>query len=132
MPNQVLPFTINLYLGVQMRKEKKMILNVSRRLLLDTAKTEKQIAKILYISETSLRQLYIQNFSKPPKRYIRHVKLCKAKTLIRTSQKTISEIAYDIGYINTSKFTEAFKNRYDITPSEYRKQCNINKNAISE
>ncbi len=115
-----------------MRLETKVILNVSRRLLLDNTKTEKQIAKILYISETTFRQLYLKNFSVPPKRYIRNVKLKKAKTLLRISNKNISEIAYDIGYINVSKFTEAFKNMYGTTPSQYRKNCCNGKNAVSE
>ncbi len=105
--------------------ETKAILNRSRRLLLDTAKTERQIAEMLYISETSLRQLYIQNFGMPPKRYIRYVKLYKARTLLRITTKTISDIAYEIGYINTSKFTEAFKGRFGETPSNYRKHCGL-------
>ncbi len=104
-----------------MRKEARMILNVSRRLLLDTSKTEKQIVKMLYVSETYLRQLYLQTFDVPPKRYIRRVKLKKAKTLLRISDNTISAIAYEIGYTNTSKFSEAFKTAYKTTPSEYRK-----------
>ncbi len=104
-----------------MRKETRRILNVSRRLLLDTNKTEKQIGKILYISESTLRQLYLKNFNMPPKRYIKHVKLKKASTLLRITDKSISEIAYEIGYINTSKFSEAFKIAYKITPSRYKK-----------
>ncbi len=104
-----------------MRKEVKKTLNISMRLLLETILTEKQIAKILYISETTLRQIYLQNFGMPPKRYIRHVKIKKAQTLIRTTNKTISEIAYSIGYINTSKFAKVFKTSYGRTPSEYRK-----------
>ncbi len=104
-----------------MQKEARRILNVSRRLLLDTSKTEKQIVKMLYVSETYLRQLYLQTFGVPPKRYIRSVKLKKAKTLLRITDKSISMIAYEIGYTNTSKFSEAFKIVYKINPSEYRK-----------
>ncbi len=106
-----------------MRDEKQFTLNVSRRLLLETTLTEKQIAKVLYVSESTLRQLYIKKFGMPPKRYIRYVKLCKARTLLRITDKTISEIAYSIGYINTSKFAEAFRNKYGKSPSEYRKNA---------
>ncbi len=106
-----------------MIRQTRILINVSRRLLLETMLTEKQIAKVLYISETTLRQLYIQNFKMPPKRYIRSVKLYKARTLLRISDKTISEIAYHIGYINTSKFSEAFRNMYGESPSHYRKNC---------
>ncbi len=112
-----------------MHNDTKIIINVSRRLLLETVLSEKQIAKILYVSETTLRQLYIKNFGIPPKRYIRRVKLCKAKTMLRTTDKTISEIAYTIGYINTSKFAEAFRNMYGKTPSAYRKTCAMQENC---
>ncbi len=108
-----------------MHIDTKIILNVSRRLLLDTVKTEKQIAKMLYISETSLRVLYIQNFGMPPKRYIRRVKLYKARTMLRTTDKSISEIAHSIGYINTSKFAEAFRNIFGESPSNFRKNCGL-------
>ncbi len=108
-----------------MRSETKIVINVSRKLLLETLLTEKQIAKMLYISETTLRQLYIQKFDMPPKRYIRCVKLYKARTLLRTTNKTVSEIAYSIGYINTSKFAEAFRNMYGESPSNYRKICGL-------
>ncbi len=115
-----------------MTKETKLIINLSRRLLLETLLTEKQIAKMLFVSETTLRQLYIQKFGLPPKRYIRYVKLCKAKTMIRTTNNTISEIAYNIGYINTSKFAEAFRNTYDVTPSKYRKNCDFGVDKMKE
>ncbi len=106
-----------------MHKDVKKIINVSRRLLLESKMTEKQIAKILYISETSLRQLYKRKFGMPPKRYIRQVKLCKARTLLRTTNMSISEIAYCVDYINTSKFAEAFGKKYGEPPSKYRKNC---------
>ncbi len=108
-----------------MNKDIKFTINVSRRLLLETMLTEKQIAKMLYVSETTLRGLYIKNFEMPPRRYIRYVKMCKARTLLRTTDKTISEIAYDIGYINTSKFAETFRIIYGETPSKYRKVCGL-------
>ncbi len=106
-----------------MQKETKLIINVSRRLLLYTNNTEKQIAKMLHISETTLRSLYLSTFNMPPRRYIRNIKLKKAQTMLRTTTEKISNIAYAIGYINTSKFTEAFKQIYGVTPSQYRKNC---------
>ena len=106
-----------------MNKQTSKILNVSRRLLLETSLTEKQIAKTLFISETNFRYLYHKYFDLPPKKYIKKVKLKKAKTLIRITNKNITYIAYDLGYINTSKFSEDFKKEFNISPREYRKIC---------
>ncbi len=105
-----------------MRKEKKRKLLVdSRHLLLDITLTEKQICEILDISETTLRQLYKDTFNMTPRKYIFQVKMKKAKTLLQAGKLSISEISYALGYLNSSKFSSAFKRKYGITPSEYRK-----------
>ncbi len=110
-------------MGEKMYSETRMILNMSRRLLLETSLTEKQIAGRLYLSETSLRNLYHKNFGLPPQQYIRLVKMKKAKTLLRIGDERIAEIALSIGYTSSSKFTKAFKLLYGQTPSDYRKKC---------
>ncbi len=106
-----------------MQNEERTLLNLSRRLLLEHDKTQTQIAQMLYVSETTLRGMYLKHFAMPPKRYIRMVKLKKAQTLLRITDKTISEIAYNIGYTNTSKFAKTFRMFYGLTPSNYRKKC---------
>ncbi len=104
-----------------MNKEHNTLINVSRRLLLEGSLSEKQIAKIIHVSETTLRELYNKNFGMPPKRYIRRVKMKKAQTLLRITDKSVSEIANCVGYVNTSKFSAVFKAHFGITPSHYRK-----------
>ncbi len=104
-----------------MSEEQKSLLNISRRLLLDTALTEKQIAKILFISESNFRGLYNKYLGMPPRTYIKLVKMKKAQTWLRISDRSITEIAFLIGYTNTSKFSYAFKKIYGVTPSKYRK-----------
>ena len=45
-----------------------------------------------------------------------------AAALLKNSDKSITEIAADVGYSNVSKFGEAFKKMYQISPKEYRKK----------
>ena len=45
-----------------------------------------------------------------------------AKRLLRTTGKSISEIALDSGYSSINTFNRAFKNAEGSTPSEYRKR----------
>jgi AraC-like DNA-binding protein len=51
-----------------------------------------------------------------------HRKLClqRASSLLLDTDKSVSEIAYDIGYSNPSNFCYAFKKEYGITPLQYR------------
>jgi AraC-like DNA-binding protein len=52
--------------------------------------------------------------------YIADFKLLKAKALLKESDKTISEIAYELGFNNPSYFTTFFKQKTKQTPSEWR------------
>ncbi|MDI9873643.1 substrate-binding domain-containing protein [Flectobacillus rivi] len=52
--------------------------------------------------------------------YIADFKLLKAKALLKESDKTISEIAYELGFNNPSYFTTFFKQKTNQTPSEWR------------
>ena len=46
-------------------------------------------------------------------------------TIIKESSLSITEIALQVGYTDHSKFSNAFKKKYKITPSEYRKISEI-------
>ena len=55
-------------------------------------------------------------------KYIMQIRLTKAKKLLENEKNyTISEIAIKCGFEENSNFTRAFKNAYNITPSQYRK-----------
>ncbi|TDU43651.1 AraC family transcriptional regulator [Gelidibacter sediminis] len=59
--------------------------------------------------------------------YIRSVRLTKSEELIINTDLNISEIVYSVGFTSRSYFSKIFKERYDCTPSEYKK----NKLAVS-
>ena len=54
--------------------------------------------------------------------YIAEYKLQKAKTLLKDPEKNIAEIAYEIGFNTPSYFTTFFKQKTNLTPSEWRNQ----------
>jgi AraC-like DNA-binding protein len=41
----------------------------------------------------------------------------EAKRLLETTDRSITEVAFDVGYEYSSNFTTAFKRRFGITPS---------------
>lgn len=59
--------------------------------------------------------------------YIRSVRLTKSEELIINTDLNISEIVYSVGFTSRSYFSKIFKERFDCTPSEYKK----NKLAVS-
>ena len=42
-----------------------------------------------------------------------------ARVLLQDTSRSVTEIAATLGYDNPSKFSEAFKKEYGITPREY-------------
>ncbi|WP_027125554.1 helix-turn-helix domain-containing protein [Gelidibacter mesophilus] len=59
--------------------------------------------------------------------YIRSVRLTKSEDLIINTDLNISEIVYSVGFTSRSYFSKIFKERFDCTPSDYKK----NKLAVS-
>ncbi len=51
-------------------------------------------------------------------------KLTEAKALLLSSDKTISEIGYELGYNEKAYFTNVFKKKAGMTPSEFRNEMN--------
>ncbi|MCB9276972.1 MAG: helix-turn-helix domain-containing protein [Lewinellaceae bacterium] len=57
-----------------------------------------------------------------PSQYIRKVRLQKAAVMLKTAQKNISEIAYEVGFSDPNYFSRAFNQEFGLTPSEMRGQ----------
>jgi signal transduction histidine kinase/DNA-binding response OmpR family regulator len=53
--------------------------------------------------------------------YILNRRLQKAKFLLLNEDLSISEITYQTGFASPTYFSTVFKNKYDCTPSEYKK-----------
>jgi len=51
---------------------------------------------------------------------IRSIRLQNAKKLLKTTELTISEIAYDTGFNDPNHFSRVYKEKYGVTPSERR------------
>lgn len=51
--------------------------------------------------------------------FIRNERLKLALPLLKTSDLTISEVAYQVGFNSVSYFIKCFKNEYKVTPAEY-------------
>jgi len=54
-----------------------------------------------------------------------HEKLIeKAKDILTTTERSVSEIAYELGFEYPQSFSKLFRNKMNVTPSEFRKSFN--------
>ncbi len=92
-------------------------------------KIEKHIAKDFSLeeisAETGLTQAKLQEgfkllYNKTVTEYIRNARLEVARDLIANSELNISEVVYSIGFTSRSYFSKIFKEKFGISPSEFK------------
>lgn len=82
----------------------------------------KRISNELFISPTYLSRLFRSKTGQKFSEYLAHRRVNQAKLLLVSSDKSITEIAREVGYPDANSFARLFKNSIGMTPSQYRKQ----------
>jgi len=75
----------------------------------------------MHLSESQIYRKLKAITGKSTAVFIRSVRLQMAKKMILSTDKTISEIAYDVGFNDPSWFSRAFKEEFGFAPSELSK-----------
>ena len=88
--------------------------NYSRELGLE------EIAQAAYLSEYHFARLFKRIAGVTPHSYLANLRLERARELLTTTTRPISEIAGMVGYQSQSHFTKAFKAVTGLTPGSYR------------
>lgn len=78
-------------------------------------------AKIMNVSPNHLNKSVKFITSKSASEIISEIKLIEIKFLLYQSSLSISEISYEMGYLDPSYFTRFFKKRENISPTGFRK-----------
>lgn len=81
----------------------------------------RDVAKILNMSTFCFCKLFKKTTGMTFTDYLVHVRVSKAKSLLRNPKLRISEIAYDIGYGLPASFNRTFQRIVGQTPGDYRK-----------
>lgn len=84
-----------------------------------------EMADICNLSESQFRIVFKQKTGMKPKIYIDRFKIQKASEQLCNSEKTISEIAKDLGYLDPYHFSRRFKDLAGLAPEHYRKQFSL-------
>ncbi|OQP45147.1 AraC family transcriptional regulator [Niastella yeongjuensis] len=84
------------------------------------------MAEQLHLSPRYLSDLLKQETGKTALELIHLSLISEAKNLLKTADRSIAEIAYDLGFENTSYFTRLFKKQTGMKPLEFRKNALLN------
>ena len=81
-----------------------------------------ELAKIMVVSRSQLHRKLKALTNISTSNYINKIRLQEAKKLLAQSDKSISEIAYDVGFSSPQYFSTSFSAAFDCSPSDYRER----------
>lgn len=79
-----------------------------------------QLAKQFDLSVRSFNRRFKLATGKTPIKYLQDIRVSTARELLQTTNLSISEIAYRVGYQDVGHFSSLFKKAFNATPQDYR------------
>lgn len=80
----------------------------------------KNVAEKFDMSVRTFNRRFKNATGKTPLQYLQEIRIDMAKDLLQTSNLSVSEIAYKVGYQDMGHFSSLFKKLLSTTPSDYR------------
>ncbi|HDR8922501.1 TPA: DNA-binding response regulator [Burkholderia vietnamiensis] len=84
--------------------------------------TVEQLARAVGTHEKRLSRAFRDNLGQTVFEYVRHERLRVARDLLDSTSLSIASIAKEIGFATPANFATAFRERFGITPTEWRRQ----------
>ncbi|GAB5553127.1 MAG: two-component regulator propeller domain-containing protein [Saprospiraceae bacterium] len=83
------------------------------------------LSKAVHLSHSQLHRKISALTGLSANRYIRHIRLHKAKLLLENPEISITAVAFDTGFSDPSYFGRVFKKAFRVTPKEYQTQQSL-------
>lgn len=113
---------------VQDENIQKVILYISQNL--STAISLEKLAEISSYSLSRFKTKFKDETGIPPAEYITLQKIKHAKKLLETTDMSITELAYELGFSSSNYFSTVFKKTLNITPQQYKKNFMSNQSHL--
>lgn len=84
--------------------------------------TSCHLAKLCHMNESYFCRFFKKNFGRTPLTYLNEYRIEKASSLLKKTNKSITEIALETGYEDINYFSRTFKKLKNLSPTEYREQ----------
>lgn len=80
-----------------------------------------ELANLCHLSEATFKRRFRTVFNEPPATYVRRRRLERAADLLRSTNDTVAEIAYDCGFSDAGYFGKLFRREFGAAPVEWRR-----------
>jgi AraC-like DNA-binding protein len=85
--------------------------------------SQEQVARAAGLSRASLGRFFPRHLGKTFVRYVSEVRVGMACRLLLESTRSVSDIAFAVGYGNLANFNRRFRELKGMTPTEYRRRA---------
>lgn len=80
------------------------------------------LSRAVHCSRVTLYKKLSSLTGKAPLDFIRHIRLKRAAELLAKSQRSVAEVAYEVGFNNPKYFAKFFRKEYGVQPSAFKQQ----------
>lgn len=78
------------------------------------------VAAVAHVSPAHFSRTFRQVFGESPHRYLQRRRVERSMFLLRDTERTITDICFDVGFGSVGTFSRTFKGIVGRTPSDYR------------
>jgi len=110
----------------------KRLLEVLENHLSDGEMQINDLADELNMSRATFYRRLKQSFDMSPNEFIHQVRMRRSVELLTTTNDSIAQIAYAVGFNNPKYFSKCFRQDYGVTPAEYRNRARNSKETETE
>lgn len=83
-----------------------------------------EIANNCGLNRAYFGKIFKEKFGKSPQDFLMNFRMQKATELLANTELSIGEVGNAVGYANQLHFSRAFKNRYGVSPRQWRERTN--------
>src|SRR5690625_3573775 len=80
------------------------------------------LARLVHMSESHFIRTFRATFGETPHRYLQRRRVERAMFLLRTTQRSVTDVCLDVGFTSLGTFSRTFHDIVGETPSAYRQR----------
>lgn len=85
-----------------------------------------ELARKSHLSERHFTRIFQECIGRSPIDHLMHVRCREAAELLRGTDRTITDIAFDCGFSDSNYFTRCFRKTMEMTPKQFRQGQPLN------
>lgn len=83
------------------------------------------LARVAIVSEAHFIRTFSTTFGETPHRYLQRRRVERAMFLLRESERSVTEICYDVGFGSLGTFSRTFREIVGVPPTTYRLRAEV-------